>query len=827
MKRIISILLAVSILASLLCVGSFSVSAASDMKPSEDMIEIVKLLEGFAVKPYYDNRQYSVGYGTRPLNDEDLDRYMKEGISEEEATQLLMHYLEDYATDLNAFADKWGLSLTQGQFDSLLSLSYNCGPGWMSKDSTLRRAIIQQKTGNDLLFAIGQWSTSAGVTSRGLVRRRLIECNMYLNGEYSLTLPANYKYVIYDNTNGTAEIKVQCYDSNDPPELYSIPTRDGYTFAGWYTQEDGGQKLTNLANIQGNPTIYAHWILGDDSGNTEPDTQPEETTQPEGTMITVTATDVNLRKGPGTSYGVAGKANKGDEFMVTTTKQGGDYLWGLTSKGWIALKYTTYGTESTQPPATTPAPTQPPATTPAPTQPPVTTPAPTQPPVTTPAPTQPPVTTPAPTQPPVTTPAPTRPPVTTPAPTQPPVTTPEPTQPPVTQPPATKPEASGTKITVTATDVNLRKGPGTGYALMGKANKGDQLTVTATKQGGSYLWGQTAKGWIALKYTNYSQVTQEPEEDKDEPATPPTQTPATKLTGTTTADKLNIRKGPSTAYAKVGTYLKGTKIEILEKKVVGSSTWGKTDKGWISMNYVKLDEVKEDPKPTEPKPTEPKPTEPKPTEPPKQETVEKVMGTITTDSLRIRSGAGITYSIKGYLNTGDRVEILDQKTVGSMTWGRIAKGWISMNYVKLDKVESDDTPVRTGKVSDGVTLRVRSGPSDSYAITAYLTGGTRVTIQDVVTVGTTQWGKVDKGWVQMDYIILDGAVEEEPEASVIRGTTTATQLYVRQTAGMSGRIVGSLPKGTKVEILQTRKVGTMTWGQTSQGWISMDYVKIS
>ena len=31
---------------------------------------------------------------------------------------------------------------------------------------------------------------------------------------------------------------------------------------------------------------------------------------------------------------------------------------------------------------------------------------------------------------------------------------------------------------------------------------------------------------------------------------------------------------------------------------------------------------------------------------------------------------------------GQKVEILEQKTVNGMTWGKISKGWISMDYVK-------------------------------------------------------------------------------------------------------------------------------------------------
>ena len=824
MKRLLSMILALLILVSMVSFGAMPAQAASNMKASQDMVDVLKIFEGFEAKPYWDSKQYSVGYGTRPLSDADLERYFKEGISKEEAEQLLYHYLDKMGAELNEFADKYGITFTQGQFDCLLSLSYNCGTGWLYEKSTLRTAIIERKTGNELLFAIGQWSTSGGVTSRPHVRRRLIECNMYLNGVYANQVPDNFRYVVYNNNGGSAEIKVQCFDSNIPVGPYSVPEMEGYTFAGWYTDPTGGQKVTELTALSGNPTIYAHWTKDSGSGTTQPETT-QPTTPPAGTKVTVTGTDVNLRSGPGTTYGLAGKADKGDILYVTETKQGGSYLWGKTSQGWIALKYTDYSGEASQPPVTTPAPTTPAPTTPAPTTPAPTTLAPTTPAPTIPAPTTPAPTTPAPTTPAPTTPAPTTPAPTTPAPTTPVPTTPKPTQPEVSDP-------TGTQVTVTATDVNLRSGAGTGYAVVGKADRGDKLTVTETKQAGSYLWGKTSKGWIALKYTSYSKA---PETGKDEPVTPPAQTqqPVAGSTGVTTADSLNIRKGAGTGYARVGAYPMGSKITILETKMVGASTWGRTDKGWISLNYVKLDPVKEDTKPDNTKPEETKPEETKPedTKPSQPETTvpptapEKTMGTITGDALRIRSGAGITYSVKGFLNKGDRVEILETKTVGTMTWGKTDKGWISMDYVKLD--QAPVTQAKTGKVKDGVSLRVRSGPNDSYAITGFIAGGTAVTVTETKQVGNTLWGKVDNGWVNMDFIVLDGAVEEKPEASVIRGTVTATSLRIRQNAGLTGKIVGSLPMGTKVEILQTRKVGDMTWGQTTQGWISMDYVKVT
>ena len=59
-------------------------------------------------------------------------------------------------------------------------------------------------------------------------------------------------------------------------------------------------------------------------------------------------------------------------------------------------------------------------------------------------------------------------------------------------------------------------------------------------------------------------------------------------------------------------------------------------------------------------------------------------GTVIGNGLNIRSGAGADYPAVGSLNYGERVTVLEQKTVGDSIWGKISKGWISLDYVSLD-----------------------------------------------------------------------------------------------------------------------------------------------
>ena len=53
-------------------------------------------------------------------------------------------------------------------------------------------------------------------------------------------------------------------------------------------------------------------------------------------------------------------------------------------------------------------------------------------------------------------------------------------------------------------------------------------------------------------------------------------------------DVLNVRSGPGTSYAKVGTLNNGEIVMITEQQTVNGVTWGKITNGWISMEYVVL-----------------------------------------------------------------------------------------------------------------------------------------------------------------------------------------------------------------------------------------------
>ena len=187
---------------------------------------------------------------------------------------------------------------------------------------------------------------------------------------------------------------------------------------------------------------------------------------------------------------------------------------------------------------------------------------------------------------------------------------------------------------------------------------------------------------------------------------------------------------------------------------------------------------------------------------------------VNAKELRLRSKASTDGDIVGKLHTGDRVEILER----SGGWGRIDKGWISLDYVYMDGTAGKN-PAKGVVLGD--KLNIRSGPGTNYGAVGSLTAGTRVNILEQFTIDGKKWGCIEKGWIALEYVYIDGTTGENSGTGTINVTD---QLNIRSGPGTNYAIAGSLKGGTKVTILTQIKIGDITWGCIDKGWISMEFV---
>jgi len=137
------------------------------------------------------------------------------------------------------------------------------------------------------------------------------------------------------------------------------------------------------------------------------------------------------------------------------------------------------------------------------------------------------------------------------------------------------------KFAKATANVNLRKGPGTGYGKMTTVSKGTKLFYLgeSAKDKSGNKWYKVSCGygeaWVIAKYVSIK-----------------TEDVVYEQYVTTTAS-VNLRKGPGTGYAKITSYTMGKQLTYL-----GSSrdsrgvTWYKVSDGkrtgWVSSVYAKL-----------------------------------------------------------------------------------------------------------------------------------------------------------------------------------------------------------------------------------------------
>jgi len=138
---------------------------------TQDGIDLIKRFEGFSPIVYFCPAGYpTIGYGHVVKKGENFSA----GITQDEAEELLC---TDAQIAEQAVLRLITVPLTDGQFDALVSFTYNLGSGALQR-STLRRVINRQHH-NEVPNQLMRWVWAGGRKLRGLTRRRTAEGNAY------------------------------------------------------------------------------------------------------------------------------------------------------------------------------------------------------------------------------------------------------------------------------------------------------------------------------------------------------------------------------------------------------------------------------------------------------------------------------------------------------------------------------------------------------------------------------------------------------------------------------------------------------------------------
>lgn len=136
-------------------------------------IELIKRFEGFEPRIYLDAAGYpTIGFGH--LVREYEREAFKSGISAATGEKLLIN---DIIATEQAVLRLIKVSLTDGQFDALVSFTFNLGGGALQR-STLRRKVNREEHA-DVPAELMKWVWAGSKKLRGLLKRRRAEVLLY------------------------------------------------------------------------------------------------------------------------------------------------------------------------------------------------------------------------------------------------------------------------------------------------------------------------------------------------------------------------------------------------------------------------------------------------------------------------------------------------------------------------------------------------------------------------------------------------------------------------------------------------------------------------
>ena len=187
---------------------SFTVLNASydfgGMKPSDDLIDFLISYDSFHEYHYTDsNGLPTIGYGHNYSSVSEFN----EPISEELARQLLWGDVASKSRLVNSQMKKYGITLTQQQFDAFVSLAYN-GVSSILYRGDYRLWNYEAEYGSlsaippeKLMESFITWHKSSNPDEAfGLYRRRCDEAQIFLYGEYTRNYPSKPDWMIEANT---------------------------------------------------------------------------------------------------------------------------------------------------------------------------------------------------------------------------------------------------------------------------------------------------------------------------------------------------------------------------------------------------------------------------------------------------------------------------------------------------------------------------------------------------------------------------------------------------------------------------------------------------
>ena len=232
-------------------------------------------------------------------------------------------------------------------------------------------------------------------------------------------------------------------------------------------------------------------------------------------------------------------------------------------------------------------------------------------------------------------------------------------------------------------------------------------------------------------------------------------TPITGAAGTVVnTGSLNVRSAAGVRNTLVTTLKQGTAVTVYEQTTKDGALWGRIDQGWVAMSYIDLSTKSNGSTSGITGGTSSGSTTIMTSVP----SGAVAVGFVNyVNEVNIRAGASQAYSKVGTLKKGANVVIYEQKLVDGMIWGRIDQGWICTSYVTITGTSVTGAGTAGTIARCFFTANVRSTPGVGNALVGKIMVNSRVEILETRMYSGEQWGRTSIGWINMNYVLLDGA----------------------------------------------------------------------
>lgn len=135
----------------------------------------------------------------------------------------------------------------------------------------------------------------------------------------------------------------------------------------------------------------------------------------------------------------------------------------------------------------------------------------------------------------------------------------------------------------------------------------------------------------------------------------------------------------------------------------------------------------------------------------------------------------------------------------------------------------ETTPKGLPGVVAGDSVNVRTGPGTNYGSDSTMPIGAQVYIQQVDLLSSAlPWGKIEEGWICLNYVKLDNPDDLLQYASPSLGITMHKGIQLYNGPGTFYGKAGTLDKDIRLNIFGT--VGR--WARIAEGWLLLDHIYV-